>query len=133
MLGEFWPIIGVIIGVALLLFLIMGLKLNTFIALIVTSMVTGIILGMPIDQVVATVEKGMGDTLGHIAIIFGLGAILGKLLSDGGGATKIADTLIVTFGETYGYSKITSWFTDDCGDCSHSRILTTASRSSGNC
>ncbi|UXR74061.1 gluconate:H+ symporter [Staphylococcus sp. IVB6238] len=98
MLGEFWPIIGVIIGVALLLFLIMGLKLNTFIALIVTSMVTGIILGMPIDQVVATVEKGMGDTLGHIAIIFGLGAILGKLLSDGGGATKIADTLIVTFG-----------------------------------
>ncbi|UXR76452.1 MULTISPECIES: gluconate:H+ symporter [unclassified Staphylococcus] len=98
MLGEFWPIISVIIGVALLLFLIMGLKLNTFIALIVTSMVTGIILGMPIDQVVATVEKGMGDTLGHIAIIFGLGAILGKLLSDGGGATKIADTLIVTFG-----------------------------------
>ncbi|UXR69716.1 gluconate:H+ symporter [Staphylococcus sp. IVB6246] len=98
MLGEFWPIIGVIIGVALLLFLIMGLKLNTFIALIVTSMVTGIILGMPIDQVVATVEKGMGDTLGHIAIIFGLGAILGKVLSDGGGATKIADTLIVTFG-----------------------------------
>lgn len=98
MLGEFWPIIGVIIGVALLLFLIMGLKLNTFIALIVTSMVTGIILGMPIDQVVSTVEKGMGDTLGHIAIIFGLGAILGKLLSDGGGATRIADTLIVTFG-----------------------------------
>ncbi|MDO5376352.1 MAG: gluconate:H+ symporter [Staphylococcus rostri] len=98
MLGEIWPIIGVIIGVALLLFLIMGLKLNTFIALIITSMTTGIILGMPIDQVVATVEKGMGDTLGHIAIIFGLGAILGKLLSDGGGATKIADTLIVTFG-----------------------------------
>ncbi|KIX91879.1 gluconate permease [Staphylococcus microti] len=98
MMGDVWPIIGVVIGVALLLFLIMGLKLNTFIALIITSMVTGIILGMPIDQVVATVEKGMGDTLGHIAIIFGLGAILGKLLSDGGGATKIADTLIVTFG-----------------------------------
>ena len=32
----------------------------------------------------------MGGTLGHIALIFGLGAILGKLLSDGGGATRIA-------------------------------------------
>lgn len=43
----------------------------------------------------------MGDTLGHIAIIFGLGSILGKLLSDGGGATKIAEKLIEKFGEKY--------------------------------
>lgn len=101
MLGEFWPIIGVIIGVAILLVLIMVFKLNTFIALIITSMATGMILGMPIDKIVETIEKGMGDTLGHIAIIFGLGSILGKLLSDGGGATRIADTLINTFGKKY--------------------------------
>ncbi|MES3702342.1 gluconate:H+ symporter [Staphylococcus arlettae] len=101
MLGEFWPIIGVVIGVAILLILIMVFKLNTFIALIITSMATGMILGMPIDKIVETIEKGMGDTLGHIAIIFGLGSILGKLLSDGGGATRIADTLINTFGKKY--------------------------------
>lgn len=101
MLGEFWPIIGVIIGVAILLVLIMVFKLNTFIALIITSMATGMILGMPIDKIVETIEKGVGDTLGHIAIIFGLGSILGKLLSDGGGATRIADTLINTFGKKY--------------------------------
>src|SRR5699024_11924986 len=77
MLGEFWPIIGVVIGVAILLILIMVFKLNTFIALIITSMATGMILGMPIDKIVETIEKGMGDTLGHIAIIFGLGSILG--------------------------------------------------------
>ncbi len=41
----------------------------------------------------------MGSTLGHIALIFGLGAILGKLLADGGGATRIADTLIQKFGQ----------------------------------
>lgn len=41
-------------------------------------------LGIPLDKVVATIEAGMGGTLGHIALIFGLGAMLGKLLADGG-------------------------------------------------
>lgn len=101
MFEEIWPLIGVAIGVSILLILIIVLKLNTFIALILTSMVTGIILGIPIDKIVSSVEKGMGETLGSIAIIFGLGSILGKLLSDGGGATKIADELINAFGEKY--------------------------------
>ncbi|SUM02362.1 gluconate permease [Staphylococcus devriesei] len=100
-MGEIWPLIAVVIGVVILLILIMLLKLNTFIALIITSMITGIILGMPLDKIVQTIEKGMGDTLGHIAIIFGLGSILGKLLSDGGGATKIAEKLIEKFGEKH--------------------------------
>lgn len=101
MLGEIWPLIAVMIGVLILLMLIMWFKLNTFIALIITSMLTGVLLGMPLDTIVETIEKGMGDTLGHIAIIFGLGSILGKLLSDGGGATRIADTLINVFGKKY--------------------------------
>lgn len=101
MMGEIWPLVAVVIGVLILLMLIMWFKLNTFIALIITSMVTGILLGMPLDIIVTTIEKGMGDTLGHIAIIFGLGSILGKLLSDGGGATRIADTLINVFGKKY--------------------------------
>ncbi|MDN6063288.1 MAG: gluconate permease, partial [Staphylococcus simulans] len=90
MFTEIWPLITVVIGILILLALIIVLKLNTFISLIITSMVTALMLGMPLDKVVETVEKGMGSTLGHIAIIFGLGAILGKLLSDGGGATRIA-------------------------------------------
>lgn len=100
-MGEIWPLIAVVIGVIILLILIMLFKLNTFIALIITSMLTGIMLGMPLHKIVETIEKGMGDTLGHIAIIFGLGSILGKLLSDGGGATKIAEKLIEKFGEKY--------------------------------
>ncbi|MBM0867447.1 gluconate:H+ symporter, GntP family [Staphylococcus auricularis] len=98
MFETIWPLASVVIGVLLLLVLIIFCKLNTFIALIVTSVVTAIILGMPLDQIIDTVEEGMGSTLGHIALIFGLGAILGKLLSDGGGATRIADTLIDKFG-----------------------------------
>src|SRR5690625_6435015 len=41
----------------------------------------------------------MGGTLGGIALVFGLGAILGKLIADAGGAQRIAMTLIDKFGE----------------------------------
>ncbi|HDV5968579.1 TPA: gluconate permease, partial [Staphylococcus pseudintermedius] len=88
-------------AIIVLLILIMKLQLNTFVALVITAMVTGILLGMPFDKIVATIETGMGGTLGHIALIFGLGAMLGKLLADGGGATQIADTLIAKLGKKY--------------------------------
>lgn len=101
MFAEIWPLISVVLGIVILLSLIIFLKLNTFISLIITSIVTALLLGMPLDKIMETVEKGMGGTLGHIALIFGLGSILGKLLSDGGGATRIADTLIAKFGQKH--------------------------------
>ncbi|MBF7016264.1 gluconate:H+ symporter [Staphylococcus durrellii] len=101
MFETIWPLITVVIGIVFLLALIIFLKLNTFISLIITSIVTAILLGMPLDKIIDTVESGMGSTLGHIALIFGLGAILGKLLADGGGATRIADTLINKFGQKH--------------------------------
>ncbi|MFP3360308.1 SLC13 family permease, partial [Planococcus sp. SIMBA_143] len=55
--------------------------------------------GMPLHEIVGSIEGGMGNTLGDIALIFGFGAILGKLISDAGGAQRIALTLINKFGE----------------------------------
>ncbi|EHT7966568.1 gluconate permease [Staphylococcus pseudintermedius] len=101
MFQEIWPLLSVAIAIIVLLILIMKLQLNTFVALVITAMVTGILLGKPFDKIVATIETGMGGTLGHIALIFGLGAMLGKLLADGGGATQIADTLIAKLGKKY--------------------------------
>ena len=101
MFETIWPLATVVIGIAILLALIILLKLNTFIALIITSIITAILLGMPLDKIIETIENGMGSTLGHISLIFGLGAILGKLLADGGGATRIADTLINKFGQKH--------------------------------
>ncbi|PWZ47681.1 gluconate permease [Staphylococcus pseudintermedius] len=101
MFQEIWPLLSVAIAIIVLLILIMKLQLNTFVALVITAMVTGILLGMSFDKIVATIETGMGGTLGHIALIFGLGAMLGKLLADGGGATQIADTLIAKLGKKY--------------------------------
>ncbi|REH97035.1 gluconate permease [Staphylococcus felis] len=101
MFEALWPLFSVVIGIVFLLILIIYLKLNTFISLILTAICTGILLGMPLDKIIGTIETGMGNTLGHIALIFGLGAMLGKLLADGGGATQIADTLIDRFGRRY--------------------------------
>ena len=52
---------------------------HTFISLIVTSVVTAILLGMPLNKIMETIEAGMGSTLGHIALIFGLGQCLVNL------------------------------------------------------
>ncbi|MEB6202422.1 MULTISPECIES: gluconate:H+ symporter [Mammaliicoccus] len=99
MFSDIAPLLIVAVAIILLLGLIMWLKLNTFVSLIITAMVTGIMLGMPLSKIIGTIETGMGSTLGHIALIFGLGAMLGKLLADGGGATRIAHTLINKFGQ----------------------------------
>ncbi|HLR60695.1 MAG TPA: gluconate:H+ symporter, partial [Pseudogracilibacillus sp.] len=93
------PLLIVLIGILLLLIMIMVLKLNTFVALIVSSFVVAIMLGMPLSKVVDSIESGLGGTLGHIALIFGMGAMLGKLIANAGGAHQIAHTLINKFGE----------------------------------
>ncbi|WP_226086799.1 GntP family permease [Mesobacillus sp. S13] len=93
------PLVIVAIGILALLLLIMGLKLNTFISLIIVSFGVALALGMPLGEIVKTIEAGLGGTLGHLALIFGLGAMLGKLIADSGGAQRIAMTLVNKFGE----------------------------------
>ncbi|MFS0891978.1 GntP family permease [Peribacillus frigoritolerans] len=93
------PLVIVAVGIVALLILIMGLKLNTFISLIIVSFGVALALGMPLDGIVKTIEAGLGGTLGHLALIFGLGAMLGKLIADSGGAQRIAMTLVKKFGE----------------------------------
>ncbi|TCZ78213.1 gluconate permease [Paenibacillus albiflavus] len=93
------PLVIVAIGILALLVLIMGFKLNTFISLIIVSFGVALSLGMPLGDIVKTIESGLGGTLGHLALIFGLGAMLGKLIADSGGAQRIAMTLVHKFGE----------------------------------
>ena len=93
------PLVIVAIGIVALLVLIMGLKLNTFVSLIIVAFGVALALGMPLDDIVGSIEGGLGGTLGHLALIFGLGAMLGRLIADAGGAQRIAMTLIDKFGE----------------------------------
>ncbi|MDI2091236.1 gluconate transporter [Commensalibacter oyaizuii] len=95
------PLLIVAVGIFLLLILMIRCKLNGFIALILVSLFVGILEGMPITNVLTSIEMGIGNTLGQLALIIGFGAILGKLLSDCGGAQRISTTLINLFGPKY--------------------------------
>ena len=55
--------------------------------------------GMPLQSIVASFENGTGNTLGHIAIVVGLGTMLGKMMAESGASDRIAETLIHLFGE----------------------------------
>ena len=93
------PIVSICIGVALLLVLMIVFKLNAFISLILVALVVGILEGMPPLDAIASVQSGLGGTLGSLTMIIIFGAILGKLMTDSGGAQRIATTLIKSFGK----------------------------------
>lgn len=93
------PLLMVALGVLFLIILISRFKLNTFVSLLIVSFAVALGLGIPLGKIVSTIESGMGGTLGHIALIFGLGAMIGRLVADSGGAHRIAMTLINKFGE----------------------------------
>lgn len=93
------PIVSICIGVALLLLLMIVFKLNAFISLILVSLVVGILEGMTPLEAMTSVQGGLGGTLGSLTMIIIFGAILGKLMTDSGGAQRIATTLIHAFGK----------------------------------
>ncbi|WP_337018282.1 gluconate:H+ symporter [Oceanobacillus massiliensis] len=95
------PLIITALGILLLLTMIMKFKINTLITLIVVSFVLGLALGMPINEIIESVETGLGGTMASTGLIFGFGAILGKLIADAGGAQRIAMTLIARFNEKW--------------------------------
>jgi len=64
----------------------------------IVSVFLGVAAGMPFDKVLASIQAGLGNTLGFIAIVLGLGTMLGKMLEESGGAERIAKTLINLFG-----------------------------------
>jgi GntP family gluconate:H+ symporter len=86
-------------AIALLLFLIIQLRLHAFLALILVSFLTAIATGIPFASIVPVLTTGFGTTLGTVALLVGLGAMLGRLIETSGGARVVADTLIRVFGE----------------------------------
>ena len=86
-------------AVVALVVLIARFKLHPFVALIAVSLGMGTAAGMPLGRVVQAFQDGVGGVLGFIAIVVALGTMLGKMMAESGGATRIATTLITLFGE----------------------------------
>ncbi len=88
-------------AIVLLILLITWAKLNTFLSFIIVSVLCGLAYGMNITVVTAALQKGIGDTMGSLLVIIGLGAMLGKIVADTGAAQKIASSLVNAFGRRY--------------------------------
>jgi GntP family gluconate:H+ symporter len=86
-------------AVIALILLIARFKWHPFVALIVVSLSMGLVAGMPPAAAVKSFQDGVGTTLGFIAVVVGLGTMLGKMMAESGAATRIATTLIEVFGE----------------------------------
>src|SRR5215212_7969806 len=90
----------VLVTIVGLVLLIARFKLNAFVALMVASLALGLGAQMPLPDIVASFEKGVGVTLGSLGMIIGLGTILGKLLAESGAAEVIASTMVRWLGPT---------------------------------
>lgn len=86
-------------AVIVLIALIAYFKLHPLIALTTVSLAMGVAAGMPVTTVVKAFQDGVGNALGFIAIVVGVGTMLGKVMAESGAATRIATTLIDAFGE----------------------------------
>ncbi len=93
-----YPPLAILLGIGLLLILIIACKLNAFLALVLVSMVTGIAQKMSMADTVLSIQKGIGSTLGSLALILSFGAMLGKLIAESGAAQRISTSLINAMG-----------------------------------
>jgi Gnt-I system high-affinity gluconate transporter len=82
-----------------LVLLITWAKLNPFLAFLFVAMLAAILLGIPLQDISKSVNKGIGDTLGSLVIVIVLGAMLGKLVAESGAAQRIASVMQKVFGE----------------------------------
>ena len=92
------PLLVITLGILILFLLILVVRLNAFIAFILVGLAIGIGQGMELNAIMASIEKGIGNTLGFLVMILGLGAMLGKLVAESGAAQKITNGLIQLFG-----------------------------------
>jgi GntP family gluconate:H+ symporter len=95
------PLLGMAAAaVALILFLVIRVRLHAFLVLVVVSLLTAIATGIPAENIVNDVlVSSFGGTLGSVALLVGLGAILGRMIESSGGARVVAEKMVKIFGE----------------------------------
>ncbi|OEJ27676.1 gluconate transporter [Streptomyces agglomeratus] len=85
---------AVLAGIAVIVLLITKFKLHAFLALTIGSLALGAFAGAPLDKAITSFSTGLGNTVAGVGVLIALGAILGKLLADSGGADQIVDTIL---------------------------------------
>jgi gluconate:H+ symporter, GntP family len=88
------------LGVALVVLLITWVRMPAFLALATGSIFVGLAARMPYADIPRAFQSGVGDTLGFVAMVVGLGNVIGKLLAESGGAAVVSGALIRAMGQS---------------------------------
>lgn len=97
---EPWYTLAIVAAsIAAVIVLVLRFKLQPFLVLLLVALVTGLAFGGEPQSVIAAIRKGTGEALGFVAVVIGLGAVLGGLLEASGGVNAIAHRLLDMFGE----------------------------------
>ncbi|MEN3749552.1 gluconate:H+ symporter [Sphingomonas sp. HF-S3] len=89
----------VALSIAAVVLLVLRLRMQPFLALLLVALVTGLAFGGDPIKVIDAIRKGTGEALGFVAVVIGLGALLGGMLEASGGVRAIAHRLLDLFGE----------------------------------
>lgn len=105
-------LIGLAIGIAVLIFLVLKTKVQAFLALIICTVIVGVVGGMPLLNttievdgvektfgIINSITSGFGGTLGSIGIIIGFGVMMGQIFEVTGAAKRMAYTFLKQFGK----------------------------------
>ncbi|WP_282801721.1 gluconate:H+ symporter [Secundilactobacillus kimchicus] len=98
MFSSILPLLWVVVGILILVFLIVKVKLHSFVALLISALFIAFAEGMPIQKIAPTIESGVGGILSTLALIVVMGAIVGKLMTESGASQQIADTIVSRMG-----------------------------------
>lgn len=102
-------LLGIAIGaIVVLLFLVIKVKMSAFVSLLLVAVGTALATGIPIENVVPVMQEGMGNTLGSVMIVVGLGAMLGRVIEVAGGADALAHSFTRALGEKHVIAAVTA-------------------------
>lgn len=93
---SIWLLIGAAIFV--LVTLISVMKLQPFIAFLVVSLGLGMAASLTTEQTIASMQKGIGGTLGSIIPIIILGSMLGKMVAKSRATFVLSEYFVSLFG-----------------------------------
>ena len=92
-------VLYLLLSVVFIVLLTARLKVHPFIALLLAAILYGLAAGMPLSQIIASVNEGFGGTLGKIGLIIILGVIIGAFLENTGGAYALAEKVLKLIGK----------------------------------
>ncbi|WP_279026752.1 GntP family transporter [Gibbsiella quercinecans] len=96
-----------IAGVALLLLMVIKARIQPFVALLLVSLLVALASGIPTGEVMKVMTAGMGGVLGSVTIIIGLGAMLGRMIEQSGGAESLAQRFSQIMGPKHTVAALT--------------------------